>query len=247
MKKIHLFGNWKMNMSCQGTDSFFTVLAERLTQSPDLCMAVFPPSVYLERSRRSIVELGIADKVSLGVQNVYHEEKGAFTGEISPSMALDLGASYAILGHSERRALFGENSEFVGKKVSFCAQKGLRPVLCVGETLEERDRGLAWSVVEEQLSKGLVDLSDPSGLLVAYEPVWAIGTGRSASKEDAQGMCCDIRNWLAKKYDVRDIPVLYGGSVKPENAGEFFSMEDIDGALVGGASLNPNSFLDMIP
>ena len=247
MKKIHLFGNWKMNMSCQETDSFFTILAERLTQSPDLCMAVFPPSVYLERSRRSIVELGISAKVSLGVQNVYHEDKGAFTGEISPSMALELGASYAILGHSERRALFGENSEFVGKKVSFCSQKGLRPVLCVGETLEDRDRGLAWSVVEEQLSKGLADLSDPSGLLVAYEPVWAIGTGRSSSKDDAQKMCCDIKNWLAKKYDVRDIPVLYGGSVKPENAGEFFSMEDVDGALVGGASLNPNSFIDMIP
>ncbi len=234
-----------MNMSCEDTDRFFSHLSKGSIKSQGLCLAIFPPSIYLERARRSIVELGISDKVSLGVQNVYHEDKGAFTGEISPSMALELGASYAILGHSERRALFGETSEFVGRKVSFCSQKGLRPVLCIGETLEDRDRGIAWSVVEEQLSKGLVDLSDPSSLIVAYEPVWAIGTGRSASKDDAQEMCSDIRNWLIKKYDVRNIPILYGGSVKPENAGEFFSMNDIDGALVGGASLSAKSFLDI--
>lgn len=246
MKKIHLFGNWKMNMSGDETDSFFRSLSEGLGAiSEDVNMAIFPPSLYLERAHRAIVDMGIGEKVSLGVQNVYHEDKGAFTGEIAPVMALELGASFSILGHSERRALFGETPDFVGKKVSFCSQKGLKPVLCVGETLEERDRGEAWTIIEDQLNQGLLNLQDPSSLTVAYEPVWAIGTGRSASPDDAQEMCSSIRGWLDRRYGAKKIPILYGGSVKPENSKDLFSMEDIDGALVGGASLDPKSFLKM--
>ncbi len=247
MKKIHLFGNWKMNMSRETTDSFFKALAVKIGSVPDnVDIALFPPSVYLEGAHRAITNLGIGDRVSLGVQNVYHEDKGAFTGEVSPSMALELGATYSILGHSERRTLFGETSDTVGKKVSFCLSKGLKPVLCVGETLDQRDGGEAWDVVESQLLIGLTELDDPSSLMIAYEPVWAIGTGRSASPDDAQYMCRSIRLCLERRFGPNRIPVLYGGSVKPDNSRELFSMDDIDGALVGGASLDPNSFLDMV-
>lgn len=246
MKKIHLFGNWKMNMSRRATDSFFKVLADKIGAVPDTVdIAVFPPSVYLDQAHQAILDLGMEPRISLGIQNVYHEDKGAFTGEISPAMALDSGATYSILGHSERRALFGETSEVIGKKLSFCLSSGLKPVLCVGETLDQRDRGEAWRVVEDQLFVGLSGVCDPSCLMVAYEPVWAIGTGRSASPDDAQEMCRSIRLWLKRRFNCDRIPILYGGSVKPDNSKELFSMDDIDGGLVGGASLDPNAFLNM--
>lgn len=241
-----------MNMTGTSTDSFFRVLASKTPKAKvgeNTVLAVFPPSVYLERACRAVAEHGLENTVSLGVQNVYSKEKGAFTGEISPQMAADGGAKYAILGHSERRALFGESSETVGEKMAYCVKevKGLTPVLCVGETLQERDAGKAKEVVGAQLKAALQGVDPKSNFIVAYEPVWAIGTGRAALPEDAEEMCRFIREWMTDAMHGPSRPILYGGSVKPENSRELFSMKNIDGGLVGGASLDPESFLAMIP
>lgn len=236
-------------MRGDSTDSFFKAIASKSSDIPkNVYLAVFPPSLYLGRALQAVVNHGLEETVSLGVQNVYPKEKGAFTGEISPQMALDCGARYAILGHSERRAIFHESSEFVGEKLAYCLRdaKGLVPVLCVGETLDERDSGREKDVVGSQLKAAVQGLDKDSRFMVAYEPVWAIGTGRAALPEDAEEMCRYIKEWLEDAMG-SNRPVLYGGSVKPENSLELFSMAHIDGGLVGGASLDPEKFLAMIP
>jgi triosephosphate isomerase len=190
-------------------------------------------------------------KIYTGGQNMYFEEKGAFTGEISPNMLIDAGASYVVLGHSERRTIFKESSELVSKKVKAAVKKGLKPILCIGETKEERIAGKTETILKEQLTGSLNGISkeEMTNIIIAYEPVWAIGTGLTATPAQAQDAHSYVRKLLASIYGEsisRITRIQYGGSVKPENAKELFSQPDIDGGLVGGASLDAKSLVDII-
>ena len=205
-------------------------------------VAVCPPTVWLE----AVAERVRDSRVALGAQNVHPENSGAFTGEVAPPMLTQVGAEYVIVGHSERRQLFGETSAFVAEKVRAAQAAGLTPILCVGETLDEREAGDAEATVLAQLAASLDGIGD-GDLVVAYEPVWAIGTGKTASPEQAQAMHATIRGWLADRFaDGSDLTILYGGSVKPANAAELFAQRDLDGALVGGASLDAESFAAIV-
>lgn len=209
-------------------------------------VAVCPPFVSLE----AVAEIIRETPVRLGAQNMHHEDEGAFTGEVSAPMLVSSGCDFVIVGHSERRSHFGESDETVGRKLAAALRHGLVPILCVGETLEERDRGDEEAVVERQLTAALngATVDDADLLVVAYEPVWAIGTGRTASPEQAQAMHAMIRNRLGKLLGSAgvDIKILYGGSVKPDNAAELFRQQDIDGGLIGGASLEADSFARIV-
>lgn len=233
-------GNWKMNLSLEAAIRLAAdVVRETADDASRVRVVVCPPAVWLdavsERVRRS--------EVAIGAQNVHPADSGAYTGETSTAMLADLGAAYAIVGHSERRQLFGESSTFVAEKVRACQAAGITPILCVGETLDERESGDAESIVLDQMVASLEGAGDD--LVVAYEPVWAIGTGRTASPEQAQAMHAALRTRLASMFDAR-IPILYGGSVKPANAAELFAQPDLDGALVGGASLEASSFAAIV-
>ena len=207
-----------------------------------VAVAVCPPSVWLDAVAERLRE----SAVRLGAQNVHPEGSGAFTGEVSPPMLRDLGVHYVVVGHSERRQLFGETSAFVAEKVRAAQAAGLVPILCVGETLDEREAGDAEATVLDQLAASL-DGVDTADLVVAYEPVWAIGTGKTATPEQAQAMHAAIRQSLAGRFEGGDaIEILYGGSVKPGNAAELFAQPDLDGALVGGASLDAESFAAIV-
>ncbi len=209
-------------------------------------VGVCPPAVWLE----AVAERLRDGRVRLGAQNVYPAASGAFTGEVSPSMLQSLGVHFVIVGHSERRQLFGETSAFVAEKVRAALGAGLVPILCVGETLEERDAGDAEATVLGQLAASLaeVEIDDADALVVAYEPVWAIGTGRTASPEQAQAMHAAIRQRLGERFPGvgADVEILYGGSVKPGNAADLFAQPDLDGALVGGASLDAGDFAAIV-
>lgn len=233
-------GNWKMN---PGTLEEALALAAAVAAGADAVgdgvdLLVIPPAPYL-----AAVKQALAGRVWLGGQNLSTETKGAFTGEVSGSMLRSVGASHVLCGHSERRQLFGESSELVGKKVRAALRDGLVPVLCVGETLAEREAGTTNAVVAAQLEGGLDGVSGTAGVVVAYEPVWAIGTGRVATPEQAQDAHAFIRGWLAERWGQSGTLVLYGGSVKADNARELLSQVDVDGALVGGASLDAKGFL----
>ena len=208
---------------------------------------VCPPSVYLDSVSSAISGSGIA----LGAQDVYFESKGAFTGEISTSMLNDIGCTYVILGHSERRHIMGESDQLINKKVHAALAAGLIPVVCVGELLEHQEAERTHEVVKEQFVGSLAGLTDEQicKTVIAYEPVWAIGTGKTASPEQAQEVHADLRKMLSEQYNPKTsetVRILYGGSVKPDNAGELMSQTDIDGALVGGASLDANNFAAII-
>lgn len=210
-------------------------------------MAVCPPCVYLQKA----VSLTKSSNIRVGAQNCYLESKGAFTGEIAPEMLKDVGCTYVIIGHSERRHIFGETDTLINNKVKKALAAGLHVILCVGELLDEREAGKTESVVESQLAGGLSGLSvnDMNSVTVAYEPVWAIGTGKTATPDQAQDVHKYIRKWLNDHYNERvadTCRIQYGGSVKPENARELLSQPDIDGALVGGASLKADSFAAII-
>ena len=210
-------------------------------------VAVAPPFVYLPAISEAIAGSG----VELAAQNAHFESQGAFTGEVAPGMLADVGCDYVILGHSERRQIFGETDELINKKLAAAIQQGLKVILCLGETLEERDGNLTESVLERQLSGGLAGRSSEElkDLVIAYEPVWAIGTGRNATPEQAQSAHAFIRGWLSNQIGAgigESTRIQYGGSVKPENAAELLSQADVDGALVGGASLKAESFLAII-
>jgi triosephosphate isomerase (TIM) len=240
-------GNWKMHRDHLEAIQLVQKLAYHLEEADyeGQEIVVCPPFVAL----RSVQTLLQSDKlpIGLGAQNVHPEDEGAFTGEISAAMLARLDVRYVICGHSERRELFAETDEVVNAKVQAVQRHGMRPILCVGEVLEQREAGDAVEVVVGQLRGSLagVKVADPDELVIAYEPVWAIGTGRTASAADAQEMCAAIRTELAAIYDqatADGIRVQYGGSVKPGNVRELMSQPDIDGALVGGASLSSEDF-----
>ena len=230
--------------------------AEAVTLARDLATAVSgsdvdilvcPPYVYLDAVSSAVPGSGI----SLGAQDVYFESSGAFTGEISPAMLTDIGCSFVILGHSERRHVMGETNEQVNKKIHAALTAGLTPVLCLGETLDDRESGKTLDVIESQFEGSLAGLADSQvqKTVIAYEPVWAIGTGKTATPEQAQEVHADLRKMLADRYNSEtsdSVRILYGGSVKPDNAAELMSQSDIDGALVGGASLKADGFAAII-
>lgn len=233
--------NWKMHKTIGEAREYLRRLIALVGGESAVELAVFPSFTALAAAG----ELLAGTPIALGAQNGHPEPAGAFTGEVSVAQLADLGVRYVLCGHSERRRLFGEDDAFVGRKVQAAIAHGLAPVLCVGETLEERRAGRAWAVVERQLSEALAELGgDPGGLAVAYEPVWAIGTGVAARPEDAQEMAARIRGWLSERFgpQAAGIRIQYGGSVKPDNAGDFLQLPDVDGALVGGASLDPDAF-----
>ncbi len=246
MRRPLIAANWKMHKTTAEARAFATQLRGLLTSPPDVDIVIAPPFTALAALREA---LGDAP-VQLGAQNVHTEGEGAFTGEVSVPMIVDLGCSYAILGHSERRALFGETSEGVAHKLAAVVAAGLRPIVCVGETLEQREAKRTFEIIGSQLEASLASLPAESAheCAVAYEPVWAIGTGRTATPEMAQEVHAFIRERLAKRFgeSAGRMRIQYGGSVKPDNTATLMAQPDIDGALVGGASLDPASFYAII-
>ena len=236
-------GNWKMNTTRQEAVSLVERMRDALDAESAVTSLVCPPFVHLD----AVADALRGTSVALGAQNVHPESSGAFTGEVSPDMLRGL-CEYVILGHSERRELFGETDEFVNRKVRAALDAGLRPILCVGERLEQREGGEAEAVVERQVGLGLEGVEDASALVVAYEPVWAIGTGRAATPDVAQSMMATIRAALATRYGADaagEVPLLYGGSVNPGNAEDYARQPDVNGALVGGASLDAEAFAEI--
>jgi triosephosphate isomerase len=244
-KRPIIAGNWKMNFDPRGVRGFFAFFNSSAPHLIDVEFLLFPPAISFIAAMQAKPD---EPPVELGVQNVHWEPSGAFTGEISPAMARGAGASHALIGHSERRHLFGETDEEVGKKVVAVLEAELIPVVCVGERLEERKAGRLEEVILSQLEAFLPGIKGhpASRVILAYEPVWAIGTGETATPEDASQAHGLLRGRLASTLGqerAEEIPILYGGSVKPENAGELMRSPDVDGVLVGGASLDAASFL----
>ncbi|MEZ0361909.1 MAG: triose-phosphate isomerase [Hydrogenobacter sp.] len=237
--------NWKMNITPSQTKEYIIKFLPLIEDVKDREILLCVPYTSLCIAS----EMLKGTNVKLGAQNVYYEQKGAFTGEISVSMLKDLGVSYVIVGHSERRWIFGEDDEAVNKKLVACLDGGLRPILCVGERLDEREAGLTYKVIETQIRIALSSLENYTDMIdIAYEPVWAIGSGNPATPEDAQAVHRFIKNVLEdlnKNYQGMT-RVVYGGSVNVHNAGEFMKMPDVDGLLVGGASLDPKTFSQIV-
>lgn len=236
-------GNWKMNHGPGAARAFFRDLGPLVPPGGDGQIVVFPPALSLAAAREA--RDVHAPDVSLGVQNVHWEEKGAFTGEVSVGMAREAGATHALVGHSERRTLFGERDAQVALKARALLLGGMIPVVCVGETLDERREGRVEAVILRQLDAVLEAVGGrPGGWLLAYEPVWAIGTGETATPEDASSAHGILKGRLRERFGAggEAIPILYGGSVRPDNAAELLGAPGVDGLLVGGASLEPGSF-----
>lgn len=250
MRKKIVAGNWKMNMDYTLGMSLFSEVVNMVQDEirGDQQVVVCPPFIHLH----SLVQLNKAgNKVSIGAQNCHQKESGAYTGEISASMIKSVGAQYVILGHSERRQYFGETDALLAEKVDAALKADLKPIFCIGETLEERNTEKHFEVIKRQLADGLFHLSEThfQQVVLAYEPVWAIGTGLTASPEQAQEIHAFIRAEIAGKYsaDLADeITILYGGSCNPKNAAELFAQKDIDGGLIGGASLKSRDFTDIV-
>lgn len=240
--------NWKMNKSTTEAQDYVAALLPRVSDAEGVDVGVFTPFTCLPEVARMVQDTSVIS----GAQNFYHEDSGAFTGEISVLMLLDLGAEGSIVGHSERRELFGETDEMVAKKTRRAVEAGLLPIICVGETKEKRDAGGMWEKVSGQVRAVMDELGeDVSGtqLIFAYEPIWAIGTGDTATPADAQEAIGGIRELLRQHGGdalADDCRILYGGSIKPDNAGEILSQDDVDGGLVGGASLEVDSFIALV-
>ena len=250
MRNRMIAGNWKMNETYTEGVVLAQGLAKELADGTgDVDVVVCPPAVDL-KGVAEVIEQENAP-FALGAQNVYWEESGAFTGETAPNMLTNIGATYCIIGHSERRDYFGETDEDINKKAKALMAHGIVPISCCGESLEVREAGKHVEFVVEQIKKDTEGLTidDPSKYVVAYEPIWAIGTGKTATADDAEEVCGAIRKTLAEIFgqETADgIRILYGGSAKPENVGGFLEKEDVDGALVGGASLKADSFAAMV-
>jgi len=241
MRKIIIAGNWKMHKTKGDAEALAYSIKEKTKPRENVEMVLFPPFTSLE----SVGKILQDSFILLGAQNMFYEKEGAFTGEISPVMLKAVGCKYVILGHSERRKYFQESDELINRKLHSALEEGLIPILCVGETLEEREGGKAEEVVETQVKNGLKNWEGKREVIIAYEPVWAIGTGRTATPEIASKMHYFIREILKELVGElsQEISILYGGSVKPDNVDELMKEEEIDGVLVGGASLKVDSFV----
>ncbi len=235
-------GNWKMNMLPNEAMEFITKLSERIRDTQNEVILCVP---YTDLFYSLLTAQGT--NIKIGAQNMHWEEKGAYTGEIAPKMLKSINVEYVIIGHSERRQYFAETDETVNKKIKSAMQNNLKPIVCVGENLEQKENNKTNEIITTQTQKALEGLtnSQVESTIIAYEPIWAIGTGKTASKEDANNAIKEIRNKIREIYGEQTagkVKILYGGSVKPENAKELFDTSDIDGALVGGASLNVHEF-----
>jgi triosephosphate isomerase len=246
MRKKIVAGNWKMNTTLKdGMELAKAVEKLEKEKTSDALVIIAPPYTHLSKVKELIGD------VKLSSQNCASEASGAFTGEISPEMLTSTGVEYVIIGHSERRAIFGEDNELLNKKTKLALSSGLKPIFCCGELLEEREAGKLFDVIKEQIEVGLRDLSleDISKVIVAYEPVWAIGTGVVASPDQAQEMHKFIRDLLVDLFNAQvadDMTILYGGSCKPSNAAVLFANPDVDGGLIGGAALKAEDFLAIV-
>lgn len=247
MKRKIVAGNWKSNTSLNEAKELVEALYKGLGEREGHCrVLIAPPTPYL-----GVLKGMVNGRIGLAAQNSSAYDMGAYTGESTPAMLANVGAEYILAGHSERRQFFGENDEVVARKVHHILDAGLYAILCVGESLEEREGGTAFDVVKRQLKRAMLDqvsAEEAGNVIVAYEPVWAIGTGKTASPEQAAEMHTYIRGLLRDAYAnaAADVSILYGGSVKASNAAELFAGEDVDGALVGGASLKADEFLAII-
>ena len=240
MTRPLIVANWKMNGTVADARQLASAMKPSLAGIQGVGKVLCPPFTALA----AVSEMLQGTDIGLGAQDMYHEDSGAFTGQVSPEMLAEF-CNYVILGHSERRSLFGETNQSVARKVSAAKAAGLSPIMCVGETISERETGRAEAVVDGQVLTGLAGVSNIDGVSIAYEPVWAIGSGAAASPEDAQSMASRIRQVLSNRFGqpAAETPVLYGGSVTDENIPDFMSQPDINGALVGGASLKPDVFV----
>ena len=248
MRKNVIAGNWKMNNDLKESEKLIVELKNLLqNEKPNCDVIVCPPFTSLSEAAKLLK----GSQIKLGAQNMHFEENGAFTGEVSASMLKSVGCEYVILGHSERRTIFGDGDEVINKKIKKALAAGLKPIFCVGEVLAERETGITNDVVKRQILKGLAGISadDMKNIIIAYEPVWAIGTGKTASPAQAQEVHEFIRDLIEIDYSLEvanELTIQYGGSVKPDNAKELLSQKDIDGALVGGACLKADSFMGII-
>jgi triosephosphate isomerase len=248
MRQKFVCGNWKMHGTLEETRSLIQgILSQWETEYAAVEVAICPPYTVLMEAQRLLQ----GSPIQLGAQNAHHESRGAYTGEVSLVMLADLGVSYVIIGHSERRAIFKETDAFINQKLQAAIEVGLRPILCIGETLDEREKNVTEKVLAKQLEESLENISSDqlSKVTIAYEPVWAIGTGKTATPTQAQDAHGFIRQKLAEMYDPASAEksrIQYGGSVKPENALELFSLPDVDGGLIGGAALSAKSFMAIV-
>lgn len=246
MRTPIIAANWKMYKTIDEAKKFVLELKNLVSEIKDREIVVCPPFTALS----TVSDIISSSNISLGAQNVFYEKEGAYTGEISPLMLKSLGCKYVIIGHSERRKHFLENDETINKKIKASFSYNLIPILCVGEKLEEREKGLTEKIVLEQIEKDFEGLTkkEAEKIVIAYEPIWAIGTGKNATPSDANDVIKLIRKKIEEKYQdaANKVRIQYGGSVKPENIDSFMSEENIDGALVGGASLEINSFLRIV-
>ncbi len=247
MRRPFIAGNWKMNLDRASSVELAAGVAKSVEGIEGVDVAVCPPSCYLDAVAGALE----GSQVKLGAQNVYFEDNGAYTGELSTAMLLDVKCTYVVLGHSERRHIMGETDEDVNRKVKAALAAGLLPIVCVGETLPEREAGQTLEVIRTQFNGSLAGLSEAEmqKVVIAYEPVWAIGTGMTATPEQAEEVHADLRQLLVQVFGAETADVVriqYGGSVKPDNAKELLSQPNIDGALVGGASLKAEPFLGII-
>lgn len=247
MRKPVIAANWKMFKTTQEAKKFISEFVPLVEKNTEVEIVLCVPSTSLGALSTEIA----GTKIGIGAQNMHPADEGAFTGEISASMLLDLGIEYVIIGHSERRQLFAESNEFIKEKVEKALDKGLTPLLCVGETLEEKEAGTTLEKCKTQIESALKDLNKEAlpKIIIAYEPIWAIGTGKTASAEDAEETIKGIRELIGQMSDVetaKQVRIQYGGSVKPGNITELMSKDNIDGALVGGASLDAGSFAQIV-
>ena len=246
-RKTIIAGNWKMNMTATDTKKFAEELKRLLPRTKWCDVVVCVPAVNIPAAMKAFKDL----RVSVGAQNLFYEKSGAYTGEISADMLKDLGVKYVIIGHSERRQYFGETDFSVNKKVIAALEAGLHPIICVGETLDQRELGVTMELIALQLKSALagVPAEKARKCVIAYEPVWAIGTGQTATAQQAAEVCTFIRTTIRHLYGARiarSVTVQYGGSMKPANAAELLAQPDIDGGLIGGAALDPKQFVEII-
>ena len=246
-RKTVIAGNWKMNMTATETKKFAEELKKIMPRAKWCDTLICVPACNIQTAAKAFKDL----RISVGAENVYFEEKGAYTGEISADMLKDLGVKYVIVGHSERRQYFGETDSIVNKKVLAVLEAGMSPIICVGESLEQRETGVTTEWIALQVKSALagVPAEKMRKCVIAYEPIWAIGTGRTATAEQAAEVCSSIRATIRSLYGARvarSVTIQYGGSMKPDNAAELLSQGDVDGGLIGGAALKPDQFVAII-